>query len=204
MKLFETHAVKKLIEFKWPLIFEYTVTRLFIPFVCFLIFFLISMHSSCFLPAERNELWAVGIFIGLVSFAVYLLAIEGYQLYKSGVDYFASFWNYLDIVPPVMILVFLYLALVDHYFDDNLNEDRVTVQATLQAIMSLLMWLKFLYFLRIFKATSYLIRIIIEVVIDMRQFLLVLLLTFIAFGDAIYYINASNKDEEKKFIGGDN
>ena len=50
MKLFETHAVKKLIEFKWPLIFEYTVTRLFVPFFFFLTLFMITMHSSLFSP----------------------------------------------------------------------------------------------------------------------------------------------------------
>ena len=150
MKLFETHAVKKLIEFKWPLIFEYTVTRLFVPFFFFLSFFMTIMHTECFLPGIRDETWAILSFAGLIIFAIYLLAIETLQLYKSGFEYFSSFWNYLDIVPPVMILVFLYLALVDHYFDDITNEQKVTTRVTLQAIMSLLIWLKFLYFLRIF------------------------------------------------------
>ena len=56
------------------------------------------------------------------------------------------------------------------------------------------MWLKFLYFLRIFQSTGYLIRIIIEVCVDMRHFLLVLLLTFVAFGDAMRSISTSNED----------
>jgi len=61
--------------------------------------------------------------------------------------------------------------------------------------MSLILWLKFLYFLRIFAATGYLIKIIVEVVYDMRHFLLILLLTFIAFGDAMRSISTSNDDE---------
>ena len=72
----------------------------------------------------------------------------------------------------------------------------------MQSIMSLMVWLKFLYFLRIFTATSYLIRIIIEVGYDIRHFLLVLLLTFIAFGDAFYAINTSNKEGEGFIEGG--
>lgn len=60
--------------------------------------------------------------------------------------------------------------------------------------MSLILWLKFLYFLRIFAATGYLIRIIIAVVVDMRNFLLILLLTFVAFGDAMRSISTSNDD----------
>ena len=54
------------------------------------------------------------------------------------------------------------------------------------------MWLKLLYFLRIFEPTGYLVMIIIEVIIDMRYFLLILLLTFVAFADSIYQINTSN------------
>ena len=63
------------------------------------------------------------------------------------------------------------------------------------------MWFKFLYFLRIFPQTGYLIRIIFEVVIDMRHFLLILLLTFVAFADAMRSISTSNKQDEQ-FIGG--
>ena len=71
--------------------------------------------------------------------------------------------------------------------------------------MSLFIWLKFLYFLRIFESTGYLIRIIIQVVIDMRHFLFVLLLTFVAFGDAFYNISNANAEplyEGGTFIGG--
>jgi hypothetical protein len=107
-----------------------------------------------------------------------------------------------------MLLIFLFRALVEKTFDGEVDDWTTTVRVTLTAIMSLMLWLKFLYFLRIFKATSYLIRIIIEVVIDMKYFLAVLLLTFIAFGDAIFYINQANSaevasDEGGRFIGGE-
>jgi hypothetical protein len=39
-----------------------------------------------------------------------------------------------------------------------------------------------------FKATGFLIRIIVEVIVDMRSFLLILLVAFLAFGDAFYAI----------------
>jgi hypothetical protein len=40
-----------------------------------------------------------------------------------------------------------------------------------------------------------------QVIVDMRYFLLILLLTFIAFGDAIHCINSSNAVEEDRFTG---
>lgn len=59
--------------------------------------------------------------------------------------------------------------------------------------MALLMiWLKFLYFLRIFEATSSIIRMITQVIFDIKYFLLVLLLTIVAFGDAFKTISQGN------------
>ena len=62
----------------------------------------------------------------------------------------------------------------------------------MKAIISLFVWLKLLYFLRIFEETGYLIRIIIQVCADMRFFLLVLLLTIIAFGEAVKSFSDAN------------
>ena len=58
--------------------------------------------------------------------------------------------------------------------------------------MSLLLWLKFLYFLRIFSSTGYLIKIIISVCFDIKYFLLILCLTILAFGDSMRLISKSN------------
>jgi hypothetical protein len=60
------------------------------------------------------------------------------------------------------------------------------LEGSMQAIMSLMIWLKTLYFLRIFDSTGYLIKIIIEVIIDMKYFFMILMLTFIAFADSMY------------------
>lgn len=76
------------------------------------------------------------------------------------------------------------------------------IEAILQATISLFIWLKFLYFLRIFKQTGYLIKIIIEVVKEMRFFLLILLLTIVAFGDPLQGISSSNRDENQFISGG--
>jgi len=54
------------------------------------------------------------------------------------------------------------------------------------------MWLKVLYFMRVFKKFSYLIRMIINVVKDMIPFLTVLLFAMIAFADAFYAVSMAN------------
>lgn len=62
------------------------------------------------------------------------------------------------------------------------------------------MWFKFLYFLRIFKNTNYLIRMIFTVIYDMRSFFLVLLITIVAFGDSMLSLALANEPGEDQFV----
>mmetsp|Transcript_24427 Transcript_24427/g.24008 ORF Transcript_24427/g.24008 Transcript_24427/m.24008 type:complete len:85 (+) Transcript_24427:2512-2766(+) len=72
------------------------------------------------------------------------------------------------------------------------GEEAKPIEAFMQSMISLFIWLKMLYFLRIFESTGYLIMIIIKVIIDMKFFLMILLLTILAFADSFYQINTSN------------
>lgn len=128
----------------------------------------------------------------LIVQSIYFISIEVYQLFNNGLDYFNSFWNYLDLIPPILLLTFIPLAIVGTFDKIDDVKQNQTLEASLQATMSLLLWLKFLYFLRIFKPTGYLIKIIIAVCVDMRYFLLILFLTIMAFGDSMRAISTSN------------
>lgn len=44
MELFNQKVIKRLIEFKWPLVKEYTIRKLFFPFIGFLLIYLIYMN----------------------------------------------------------------------------------------------------------------------------------------------------------------
>jgi hypothetical protein len=54
------------------------------------------------------------------------------------------------------------------------------------------MWLKVLYFLRIFEKFAYLIRMIVQVFYDMITFLVVLFVTLIAFATAFQVLSDGN------------
>lgn len=72
----------------------------------------------------------------------------------------------------------------------------ISLDRGIQSIVTFFMWFKFLYFLRIYRATGYLISMIFEVIKDMRFFLLVLLITIIAFGDSLLNIALANEDNQ--------
>jgi hypothetical protein len=116
------------------------------------------------------------------------LGIEGRQILTSNIfDYFSDFWSYIDFLPPV-----LSIAIIIQHHTDLETEKSSTYETVLLGTCSFLMWLKVLYFMRIFRSFSYLIRMIISVVKDMIPFLTVLLFAMIAFADAFYAISAAN------------
>lgn len=56
MEIFNKKAIKKIIEYKWPLTREYTVKKLFVPFVLFLAFYLVYMNYIYY-KREESETW---------------------------------------------------------------------------------------------------------------------------------------------------
>lgn len=192
MTVFDSKAIRRIIEYKWPLTREYTIKKLFIPFVSFLTFYIVYMNYVFYKREESDDwMWInYGFMVPLLAFSLYFVNNEVQQLRHEGLEYLKSVWNYLDLIPPFLLMVFIPLAAIG-VFD---NRGAPTLEASLQATMSLILWLKFLYFLRIFKSTGYLIRIIIEVCVDMRHFLLIMFLTMVAFGDAMRSISTSNED----------
>jgi hypothetical protein len=75
------------------------------------------------------------------------------------------------------------------------------VIAGMRSFTNFLVWFKLFYFMRIFKNTGYYIRMIVEVMYDMRSFLLILLVSIIAFSDSFLAISMANT-EDLRFTNG--
>lgn len=79
--------------------------------------------------------------------------MELLQILKQGVAYFFVIWNMQDILVPTLILV------VISYRVNQLNDETGTyiipdLVYSAHSAASLLLWSKFLYFLRIFESTG--------------------------------------------------
>jgi hypothetical protein len=68
------------------------------------------------------------------------------------------------------------------------------------AIAFIILWIKMFYFLRVFDATQRLIRMIIEIVNDMKNFLIVLLIGVLAFTGGLYIIQ-QGLGSDNLFVG---
>jgi hypothetical protein len=91
----------------------------------------------------------------------------------------------------------IYVSIIISFSIGGKNEQ---LERSIMAVTTFFMWLKLLYFLRIFKETGYLIRMISTVIVDMKHFLLVLLIAIIAFGDSFLSFAMGNPE----MIMGDN
>lgn len=62
------------------------------------------------------------------------------------------------------------------------------------------MWAKFLYFLRIFENTGYIIKILVRVIIDMRIFMLILGIVYLAFNEAFLRLSETSDPSNQFFL----
>ena len=91
----------------------------------------------------------------------YFLKNELRSLKSNGLSYFKDFWNYVDIIPPIMILIIVGLDYYPEHHKEkgqgtgihhaHTHEEIIYVQYALQAIANFAMWFKIFYFLRIFR-----------------------------------------------------
>lgn len=120
-------------------------------------------------------------------------------------NYFKTIWNWIDIIPPFIQISIALLQMNGYYlnFNDSTEDGHENRRelAIMLSLASLCLWFKFLYFLRIFDGTGFLIRAILAVIVDMKYFLLILFIAMMAFGDSFKVMSMANI-EGKEFIAG--
>lgn len=113
------------------------------------------------------------IFGGIIlAFNVFWAYVEITQVFFHKLEYLSSFWNLLDLSSVILNTAVVIMEFTNSSYHDT---NRVA------AVSVLILYFKIFYYLRIFFATSHLVRMIIEIVIDMKNFVLVLLIAVIAF-----------------------
>jgi hypothetical protein len=105
---------------------------------------------------------------------------------EEGADYFMSvgaIWNVLDVGSSLAVISFVILKFT--------GLDRSTGQTPfiIGSVAVFLLWLKVLNYLRIFKPTRFFIKMIIEMFIDIKSFLIVFFIAIFAFADTFYVLD---------------
>ncbi|CDW76646.1 UNKNOWN [Stylonychia lemnae] len=194
-KIFENKAIMYLIDFNFPVVRNFLLLLLIIPFTIFHVSFVVYMNVIYERRSEsqfyENANYVLAIYHLIM--CAYFLFNEMRQIYNIGLQYLYSVWNYIDLLTPAGVVVLHCFQFAEF---KEMEVDQVLNRCVL-AIVTFLMWLKFLSTLRIFKNTGYLIRMIVEVIYDMGIFLFVLLITVAAFGDSFLRISWGNEVENQ-------
>jgi hypothetical protein len=128
------------------------------PFVVYLLSFIIYTNLVDDLNNSEASvlsymLWIVNILV-LFAFSAYFIWREITQIMISRLSYFKDLWNYVDFTPPLVVMIIAFI---------NIIGINTKWESVFKSIGSLFMWLKMLYFLRIYKKTGYQIRMISKV-----------------------------------------
>ena len=173
-------SVQAVVNYHWRdckvLLWSMVLAPYCVQLFCFFIWsnFIIRPDFNAEFPALQSlELW-VGKVLFLTNFWFTLLEFNQ-LIAQRFIGYFMNPWNYVEALPLILIFVNMYrieFGTVDQLF------------YRCQAVAAVTQWLKFMYFLRSFMETAYLIRMITNVFADMKQFVIIILITIIGFGDA--------------------
>ena len=186
IELFSLKLVRYIIRFLWSYYRMAIVMYLFIPYLIYFTLFILYatwIHDKAF---DNNDGKFEGyglvntiMIIVLLILIVYFFYFEVRQIIFHKLMYFTSVWNVADLSTLILNSVILIGDLA------GLRERYIV---TLSGISVLMVWLKLFYFGRIFLSTAAMIRMILEIVADMKYFLLVLLLAIAGFGNCFFIL----------------
>lgn len=107
--------------------------------------------------------------------------------------YLRHFWNYLDVLPKLVVLLSMSLELFGEILMHGDTADAIIQR--LNSVSIFCLWINILNYLRLFRKTGYLIHLIIQVIVDMKYFLMIVGVTLISFSSAFYILSRSNVGE---------
>jgi hypothetical protein len=116
LELFNLDIIKQLIMFKWPVIQEHIIYYLFIPFLfylaCIVYYTTFLFQHELTGKKSDNVEWLVkfGVKEVIVVMSMYFLMIEFKQIKTDWQNYLTSFWNYIDLMPPLIFISLSFLT----------------------------------------------------------------------------------------------
>jgi hypothetical protein len=128
---------------------------------------------------------------GLLAILIYFFYVESIQFLKEPRGYFTEFWNACDIVNYNLCLLVILM---------DASNAEVAMIRPIASICVIILWIKLFYFLRVFESTSKLIRMIFEIVNDMKNYLIVLSIGIFGFANG-FYILSQNQQGLDPFAG---
>lgn len=201
--IFSNKALEVVVNYKWK---AYARSYFLSNFKLFLIFLCIFLVDFMYVFPNRvmegsDEIGTFGIISCIldslnIMFFVYYSALEIRELKADPKDYLSSGFNYIDICLILCSLITLSLDILEIFGGIGIND----IIKLFSSMAIFLYWTRLISYLRGFEGTAFMIRLIIEVIFDIRYFLILILLFTLSFNCALYVIQSSFNDSDTNYI----
>ena len=111
-------------------------------------------------------------------------------------DYTSDYWNYIDFGAIVFNFIFIIMLNVNCLLEHNEFFPKNTIRL-IAALGGFVLWVKLFYWMRLFKATAYFITLITQTIIDIKVFMVMLMILLMAFATFFAVINKNTPEYYK-------
>ena len=188
-KLLSLKVQGVLINVIWDLVYPRIVKFVFLPFminfICFVFFI-----SFCYDPDAKKQSFAYILLPYPFIFSILQLCFEVKQFREEGRSYYADItviWNIFDVASSSLVIAFSTVIF--------LEKDRANSTVVMGCLAVFFLWFKQFYFLRLFKPTASFIRMIIEMFLDIKIFLVIFFTGILAFSNAYYILDFASRED---------
>lgn len=194
LEIFETSTIDKLIEFKWGQygqVFHVVGCCFHFLYLAMLIAY-INIVYVLNTAADYHALLSTILALGILYPALY----DFTQMFKAGFPYFVDLWNYSDIA-----YIFCSIA---NIVSQKVKGPFALPSKILMIVIILISLMKTFFFLRIFNELSPIVTMLINVVSDLKQFLLFYTILISLFSLLFGILEVGNSSEYEKigtFVG---
>ena len=180
IEVFSIEIIKYIIIYLWSFYRKAIFLQMFIPFVLYFIWFIIYASWIQNQDGDNYKIAKLVLIVIILIEIVYNAVYEIIKLFYYKSKYFKSYWNYINIISLVINTVTVIWDLA------HLNSRSLI---PLLSTSVFIMWIKLIYFGRLFFSTAWLVRMIVSIIFDMRYFFLVFTVMVVAFSNSFYIIS---------------
>ena len=196
IELFSVEIIKNIVMFMWRFYWRALAIWIMIPFLFYFITYIIYATWIKMGKDEASDSWGsygrtdLAFWIIILVLIIYFVYIEIRQIAYYKTKYFKNFWNLIDISS---------LILNSFWVISDIAELNTTKHIPVLAWSVLIMWLKLVYFGRMFLSTAWMVRMMIGTVVNLRWFIFVFFLMVLGFSDVFLIIS---RVSQPQFVGG--
>ena len=124
-------------------------------------------------------------------------SLEVKQMLVNGLEYFSDYWNCIDTVS-----ILCNLTLISSYSYTLIMENEqidIRLIRTFGAFASFLMWVKIFYWMRLFSSLAYYVKLIQDTIIEMSNFILMVMIICLAFANYYYIVSLNLEGTGKTY-----